>query len=69
MIIKKITVLFIDSIVFFITALLCLILFFYVRDDLAQNTSYPSFYGAISSITALIIVFLVYSYISKKLER
>ncbi len=69
MIIKKITMLLVDSIIFFITALLCLIIFFYVKDELAQNTSYPNLYGAISAIVALIVIFIVYSYISKKLEK
>ncbi|WP_417582912.1 hypothetical protein [Nitrincola sp.] len=69
MIIKKITVLLVESIIFFITAVLCLMIFFYVKDEFAQDTSSPNLYGAISAIIALIIIFISYSYISKKLEK
>ncbi|WP_207787961.1 hypothetical protein [Candidatus Thiosymbion oneisti] len=69
MITKKIISLLFDSIFFFLTAAISIFLFFFVSEGLAKDTSSPAIYGGISAITALVSMYLVYSFISKILEK
>ena len=58
-----------DSIYFFFTAASCLIIFFWVSDKLAAETSSPNIFAGLAVIVLLVPIYFVYSVISKKLEH
>ncbi len=57
-----------DSVYFLFAAVSCMFLFFYISDELAVETSLPNIFAILAVLVYLLPNYLLYSFISKKLE-
>lgn len=67
--INKLLSLLFDTCYFFITAAICIFLFFYVSDHLAKKSSFASLLGLLAVLVGLVPIYLLYSVIDKSIAK
>lgn len=69
MLIKNFFSLIFDTVFFFLAALACIFVFFFVSDVLAKDMPSANLFGALSVLAGFVPIYLVYGLIDKFLSK